>query len=100
MLRTGVSHNHNVGINGGSGKTNYMASINYANRQGVVVGSENQRANLRSLLSTKVLKDRLDLSVSVNGMTGKYVGVPMGDEGRSVLDAMNSLTHQREQVTD
>ena len=89
VLHTGVSHNHNVSINGGSGKTKYMASINYANRQGVVVGSENQRANLRSLISTKVLKDRLDLSVSVNGMTGKYVGVPMGDEGRSVLDAMN-----------
>ena len=89
VLRTGISHNHNIGINGGTGKTNYMASINYANRQGVVVGSENQRANLRSLLSTKVLKDRLDLSVSINGMTGKNVGVPMGDEGRSVLDAMN-----------
>ena len=89
VLHTGVSHNHNVSINGGSDKTKYMASINYANRQGVVVGSENQRANLRSLLSTKVLKDRLDLSVSVNGMTGKNVGVPMGDEGRSVLDAMN-----------
>ena len=55
VLRTGVSHNHNVGINGGSDKTKYMASINYANRQGVVVGSENQRANLRSLISTKVL---------------------------------------------
>ena len=27
-LRTGVSHNHNVGINGGNGKTKYMASIN------------------------------------------------------------------------
>lgn len=89
VLHTGISHNHNIGINGGTGKTNYMASINYANRQGVVVGSENQRANLRSLISTKVLKDRLDLSVSFNGMTGKYVGVPMGDEGRSVLDAMN-----------
>ncbi|MCR5269836.1 MAG: SusC/RagA family TonB-linked outer membrane protein, partial [Prevotella sp.] len=89
VLRTGVSHNHNVGINGGTGKTKYMASINYADRQGVIVGSENQRANLRSLLSTKVLKDRLDLSVAVNGMTGKFVGVPMGDEGRSVLDAMN-----------
>ena len=89
VLRTGVSHNHNVGINGGSDKTKYMASINYASRQGVVVGSENQRANLRSLISTKVLKDRLDLSVGINGMTGKYVGVPMFDEGRSVLDAMN-----------
>ena len=89
VLRTGVSHNHNVGINGGSDKTKYMASVNYANRQGVVVGSENERANLRSLISTKVLKDRLDLSVSINGMIGKNVGVPMGDEGRSVLDAMN-----------
>ena len=89
VLRTGVSHNHNVGINGGSDKTKYMASINYANRQGVVVGSENQRANLRSLISTKILKDRLDLSVGINGMIGKNVGVPMGDEGRSVLDAMN-----------
>ena len=89
VLRTGVSHNHNVGINGGSDKTKYMASVNYANREGVVVGSYNHRLNVRSLLSTKVLKDRLDLSVSINGMTGKNVGVPMGDEGRSVLDAMN-----------
>jgi len=89
VLRTAVSHNHNVSINGGSKKTTYMASINYAKRQGVVVGSENNRANLRSLVSTKVLKDRLDLAVGINGMTGKFVGVPMGDEGRSVLDAMN-----------
>ncbi len=89
VLRTGVSHNHNVGVNGGTEKTKYMASANYANREGVIRGSYNHRLNVRSLLSTKVLKDRLDLSVSVNGMTGKYVGVPMGDEGRSVLDAMN-----------
>lgn len=89
VLRTGVSHNHNVGINGGTEKTKYMASVNYADRQGVIRGSYNHRLNVRSLLSTKVLKDRLDLSVSVNGMTGKFVGVPMGDEGRSVLDAMN-----------
>ena len=89
VLRTGVSHNHNVGVNGGTEKTKYMASVNYANREGVIRGSYNHRLNVRSLLSTKVLKDRLDLSVSVNGMTGKYVGVPRGDEGRSVLDAMN-----------
>ena len=89
VLRTGVSHNHNVGINGGTEKTKYMASVNYANREGVIRGSYNHRLNVRSLLSTKVLKDRLDLSVSINGMTGKNVGVPMGDEGRSVLDAMN-----------
>lgn len=89
VMRTGVSHNHNVSINGGSAKTTYMASMNINNRQGVVDGTHSTRANVRSLISTKVLKDRLDLSAGINGMTGKNVGVPMGDEGASVLDAMN-----------
>ncbi|MDO4497104.1 MAG: TonB-dependent receptor [Bacteroidales bacterium] len=89
VLRTAVSHNHNVSINGGSAKTTYMASMNLAKREGVVMGSYNDRANVRSLLTTKVLKDHLELSAGINGMTGKSVGVPMGDEGASVLDAMN-----------
>ena len=34
VLRTGVSHNHNLSINGGGAKTKYMASINFMDRQG------------------------------------------------------------------
>ena len=89
VLRTAMSHNHNISINGGSAKTTYMASMNLAKREGVVIGSKNDRANVRTLLSSKVLKDKLELSAGVNGMFGKFVGVPMGDEGASVLDAMN-----------
>ena len=89
VLRTAVSHNHNVSVNGGSEKTKYMASVNYADRQGVIRGSYNKRLNVRSLLSTKVLKDRLELSAGLNAMYGKFVGVPMNNEGASVLDAMN-----------
>ena len=89
VLRTGVSHNHNLSITGGSAKTKYMASLNYMNRQGVIKGSHMNRLNLRSLVSTKVIKDRLELSVGLNAMYGKHVGVPMGDTGASVLDAMN-----------
>ena len=89
VLRTAVSHNHNLSINGGSAKTTYMASMNLAKREGVIIGSNNDRANVRSLISTKVLKDKLELSAGVNAMYGKNVGVPMGDEGASVLDAMN-----------
>ena len=89
VLRTAVSHNHNVSINGGSEKTKYMASVNYANRQGVIRGSFNHRLNVRSLISTKVLKDRLELSAGLNAMYGKHVGVKMDNEGASVLDAMN-----------
>lgn len=89
VLRTAVSHNHNVAINGGSSKTKYMASVDYMNREGVIKGSYMNRLNLRSLISTKVLKDRLDLSMGINSMYGKHVGVPMNNEGGSVLDAMN-----------
>ena len=89
VLRTAVSHNHNVSINGGSDKTKYMASVNYADREGVIRGSYNHRLNVRSLISTKVLKERLELSAGLNAMYGKHVGVKMDNEGASVLDAMN-----------
>lgn len=89
VLRTAISTNHNISINGGAQKTTYMASLNYMDRQGVVRGSKMNRLNVRSLVTTKVLKDRLDLSAGVNARYGKGVGVPMDNEGASVLDAMN-----------
>jgi iron complex outermembrane receptor protein len=96
VLRTGVCHNHNLSINGGGAKTKYMASINFMDRQGVVDGSHMNRLNIRSLLSSKVLKERLELSVGLNAMYGKNENMSMGkggngsgNEGKSVLDAMN-----------
>ncbi len=89
VLRTGFSHNHNVSISGGNAKTKYMGSLNYMNREGVVKGTDMNRMNARMLLSTSVLKDRLELSVGINAMQGKYNGVPRGNQGTSVLDAMN-----------
>lgn len=89
VLRTGISHNHSLSINGGSKKTSYMASLNYTNREGVIKSSGMDRLNVRSLITSSVLKDHLDLSVGVNAMYGKHQGVKMGNEGASVLDAMN-----------
>lgn len=89
VLRTGVSHNHNVNINGGNDKTKYMASASYHRRNGIIKGSNMYRVNVRSLLTTKVLKDHLDISLGANMMYGKFHGVPMDKEGASVLDAMN-----------
>ena len=89
VLRTGISHNHNLSINGGNAKTKYMASINFQDRQGVIDGTHMNRLNVRSLMSTKVLKERLELSVGLNAMYGKNVGVATGVDGASVLDAMN-----------
>ena len=89
VLRTGFSHNHNLAINGGNSKTKYMASINYTDREGVIRMTNMSRLNARSLITTNVLKDHLQLSVGVNAMQGKHEGVRTGDDGASVLDAMN-----------
>ena len=89
VLRTAISHNHNLSISGGAEKTTYMASLNYQDREGVIKGSSMDRLNVRSLITTKILKDRLELSAGVNARYGKAIGVPMNNEGASVLDAMN-----------
>ena len=89
VLRTGISHNHNVSISGGNGRTNYMISGNLMKREGVIKMTGMDRFNVRSLVSTKILKDHLTLSMGVNSMYGKHFGVPTGNEGASVLDAMN-----------
>ena len=89
VLRTGISHNHNVNISGGNGSTNYMISSDLRKREGVIKMTGFDRFNVRSLVSTKTLKDHLTVSIGANMMYGKHFGVPSGNEGASVLDAMN-----------
>lgn len=89
VLRTGISHNHNVNISGGYGSTSYMISGDLRKREGVIKMTGFDRFNVRSLVSTKTLKDHLTISIGANMMYGKHFGVPSGNEGASVLDAMN-----------
>lgn len=89
VLRTGISHNHNVNISGGNGSTSYMISADLRKREGVIKMTGFDRFNVRSLVSTKTLKDHLTISIGANMMYGKHFGVPSGNEGASVLDAMN-----------
>ena len=89
VLRTSISHNHNVNISGGNGSTNYMVSADLRKREGVIKMTGFDRFNVRSLVSTKTLKDHLTISIGANMMYGKHFGVPSGNEGASVLDAMN-----------
>lgn len=89
VQRTGFSHNHNISINGGDQKTSYNASINYMNKQGVIRKTDIDRLIARSFLQTTTLDDRLTLSLGFNGSITNNYNVSMGDQGTSVLDAMN-----------
>ncbi len=89
VLRTGVSHRHNLSISGGAKKTTYMASVSYRNRQGVVENNSNNRLNLNSLVSTKILKDHLEVSAGIKHVRSNITGIQNASEGASVLDAVN-----------
>ena len=67
----------------------YTAFFVKASEKTVIKMTGMDRFNFRSLVSTKTLKDHLTVSLGFNSMYGKHFGVPTGNEGASVLDAMN-----------
>lgn len=88
MQRTGFAHNHNLSISGGTKSTNYSASVNYIARDGVIRGVGNNLFTARAFVETKTLKDRLTLSVGVNGNVRNEWGVTRDTDGKSVYNSM------------
>jgi iron complex outermembrane receptor protein len=71
ILRTGVTHNHNLSLSGGSGNHNYMASVAYMDRQGVVKGNEMNRTNARFSFNQRGINDKLLVSFTGNAVMGE-----------------------------
>jgi len=97
VLRSALSHNHNVSISGGQGKTSFNASVNYLDKQGVVLGSNMNHLTARSFVQTSFFKDYIDLSLSLNaGVKNNHSGATAGGNssvgGKAVLDAMYYYT--------
>lgn len=88
VQRTGISHNHNVSINGGSENTIYNASLNYMKNEGIIKGTDLARYIGRAFVETKTLNGRLKLSFNVNGSVTEQNNVLAEKQGLSVYDAM------------
>ena len=86
--RTGFATSHDVSISGGNKSTNYMASVNYTKRDGIIKGVGNNLFTARAYVETKTLKDRLTLAVGVNGNVRNEWGVPREIQGSSVYESM------------
>lgn len=65
ILRTGIAHNHVVGITGGTDKFNYRGSVTYLNQQGIVINTGKEQVGLRLNAEQKALNDRLTIQVGV-----------------------------------
>ncbi len=89
VQRTSFNHNHNISINGGDKKNSYSASIDYMDKQGVIKETDMDRLIARSFIQATTLNDNLTLSFSLNGSITNNYNVSMGEQGASVLDAMN-----------
>lgn len=67
--RTAVSHSHNLSFRGGVKDTKYYVSLNYTNREGIAVGDDFKRVNLRTNLTQKFTEW---LTFSTNSQFGRY----------------------------
>ncbi|HWB93559.1 MAG TPA: SusC/RagA family TonB-linked outer membrane protein [Puia sp.] len=60
-----TSTNHNLAVSGGGQHSNYIASLNYANKQGILQGSSLQRIIGRLALEQYALNDKLKFGFNV-----------------------------------
>jgi iron complex outermembrane receptor protein len=69
LTRTAVSHNHSIGISGGTDKFNYRASLAYLNQPGIAINSGLDRLNARFNATQKAIRDRLELQLNLSANT-------------------------------
>ena len=73
LLKTGISHNHNLTISNGTKRNRTMFSLNYTYDDGTVINSWYRRINA-SLRTTEKITDNLDLELNLGYNTSKSNG--------------------------
>ncbi|QNL52076.1 SusC/RagA family TonB-linked outer membrane protein [Olivibacter sp. SDN3] len=63
--RDNISHNHNFAMSGGTNKTNYRASLNYRNLQGIGLENERQEYGARLNINQRGFDDRLNVQLNL-----------------------------------
>lgn len=78
ISRTGIMHQHNLSVRGGSQKFKYMVSGNYMSQEGIIKGNDASRIALRTNLDwdfSKYISAGANASYSLN----KYDNIPLGN---------------------
>jgi iron complex outermembrane receptor protein len=71
VLRTAATQNHNLAFAGGRGETQYRASVNYMDQQGVAIESGFQRLQGRLNGTHQTFENRLRLNVNLTASQAK-----------------------------
>lgn len=75
---------HNVAISGGSKNTNYRASIEYADNQGIALESYKKRLNGRVNINHKAIDNRLSVKVDLSANQSRYRAANYGAFGTAL----------------
>jgi TonB-dependent starch-binding outer membrane protein SusC len=65
ITRSALTHNHNFSFSGGSGQTQYRASLNYMDKEGVVIGNGLKRYQGRLNARNYALNGKLRLGLNL-----------------------------------
>jgi TonB-linked SusC/RagA family outer membrane protein len=72
IMRTPLSHVHNITFQGGSSSTNYIANANYNSSEGIMLKSENETFKGRFQVNHHMFDDKLQLKMGIIGMTNEH----------------------------
>lgn len=72
-----ISQNHNISFNGGNEKSTYSASLNYLDKEGILLESRLKRIIGRVSLEQKALKDRVKLGLNISNSGSKAGNTPL-----------------------
>ena len=82
ISRTPVSHVHNLSLMGGNSKTNYIANLNYASRQGIMKKSDFESFQGRIEITHRMFDDKLKLKFGLFGKKNQMESTTSGGSFR------------------
>jgi len=71
ITQTPINHVHNITLKGGDSKTNYLATINYRDVEGVFLQSYNERLTARADINHSMFDDMLKINIGILSKTQK-----------------------------
>lgn len=72
-----VSQNHNLSFSGGAEHSNYSASINYLDKDGILSGSNLQRLITRLNINQYALNNKIKFGLNISNANSKASNVPL-----------------------
>lgn len=82
ISRTPVSHVHNLSLMGGNSKTNYIANLNYASRQGIMKKTDFESFQGRIEVTHRMFDDKLKLKFGLFGKKNQMESTTSGGSFR------------------